>query len=141
MQWVNTYITVKDSQKAIDYYTSTFGFELAMTMPGEDGSIMHAELRYKDCVMMLGPECAEHDGMRAPSTLGATSVGFYLYVDDVDSFFEKVKASGATVHEELDTKFWGDRTCSFIDPEGHSWSFAQNVADFDPSKVPGAPAQ
>jgi PhnB protein len=32
--------------------------------------------------------------------------------------------------------FWGDRMCNLLDPDGHSWSFATNVADFDPSKVP-----
>ena len=80
---------------------------------------------------MIGPECN-----KAPSTLKGSPVSFYIYVDDVEAQFKRAKEAGATVAAELTDQFWGDRTCAFACPEGHKWSFAQNVADFDPSKAP-----
>ena len=32
--------------------------------------------------------------------------------------------------------FYGDRVCTLNDPDGFTWSFATNVADFDPNNVP-----
>jgi uncharacterized glyoxalase superfamily protein PhnB len=32
--------------------------------------------------------------------------------------------------------FWGDRMCTVLDLDGHIWSFATNVADFDPAQTP-----
>jgi uncharacterized glyoxalase superfamily protein PhnB len=31
--------------------------------------------------------------------------------------------------------FYGDRVCTLVDPDGHIWYFATNVADFDPAKM------
>lgn len=135
MHWVNTYIVVKDPKKALEFYENVFGFKTTMTMPGPSGDIMHAEMQYRDCVIMLGPEDEMTDS-KSPSTLSGSPVGFYLYVDDVDGFFEKVKDSGAKVVAKPETKFWGDRVFSVHCPEGHQWTFSQNVADFDPANVP-----
>ncbi len=40
-------------------------------MPGPDGKPMHAELKLRDSVLMLGPECPEWQGYSA-KTLGNT---------------------------------------------------------------------
>ncbi len=133
MGWISSYITVKDVEKSLEFYKNAFNLETRMTMPGKDGKIMHAELGYKDCVIMIGPEGKES---KAPSTLNGTPHGFYIYVEDVDKQFEQAKKAGATVRQEPEDQFWGDRMCSVTCPEGHNWTLAQNVADFDPSKVP-----
>ena len=44
-------------------------------------------------------------------------------------------AARALLLEVLDA-FYGDRICCVADPDGHTWNFATNVADFDPTKAP-----
>ena len=135
MGWISSYITVKDVKKSLEFYKKAFDLETRMTMPDKDGKIIHAEMGYKDCIIMVGSECEESNS-KAPSTLKGTPFGFYIYVEDVDKQFEKAKNAGAKVLQEPTTQFWGDRICSVACPEGHHWSFATNVADFDPSKAP-----
>jgi uncharacterized glyoxalase superfamily protein PhnB len=60
----------------------------------------------------------------------------YVYCDDVDKFFARATAAGAKVVAPPTDMFWGDRMCRISDPDGYEWSFATNVADFDPNKVP-----
>ena len=52
-------------------------------MPGPDGKPMHAELKLRDSVLMLGPECPERQGYGA-KTLGNSPTTLYFYVEDVD---------------------------------------------------------
>ena len=39
--------------------------------------------------------------------------------DDVDTLFEKVRASGAEVMQEPIDQPWGPRDCAFRDPSGN----------------------
>ena len=138
MQWVNSYITVKDVKGSLEFYEKAFGFKTRMTMPDKEGNIIHAEVAHKDSIIMMGPEHPQSED-KAPSEYAGKGVpvSFYLYVDNVEQAFEKAKVAGAKELEGLKDQFWGDRTCTFNCPEGHKWTLAQNVEDFDPSKVPG----
>ncbi len=135
MHWVNPYVIVKDLKSALEFYEKVFGFEIRMTLPDKEGNPMHAEMQHKDSIVMMGVESPEGQ-VKSPGSLGGSSASFYVYVDNVDEFFVKIKGAVAKVHMEPADQFWGDRMCHVEDPEGHHWSFAQNVADFDPSKVP-----
>lgn len=136
MQWLNPYITVKDVKGSLEFYEKAFAFKTRMTMPDKEGNIIHAEMAHKDSIIMMGPENPQSED-KAPSSYKGTPVSFYLYVDDVRTAYENAKNSGAKELQGLTDQFWGDRTCTFTCPEGHKWTFAQNVADYDPSKVPG----
>ncbi len=135
MGWVNAYIIVKDLKKSIEFYEKAFGFETRLTLPDEKGNFMHAEMTHKNTVIMMGTENLEQNS-KSPKSLGGSPVSMFLYVDNVDEFFEKAKTAGASPHCEPTDQFWGDRMCHMECPEGHQWAFATNVADFDPSKAP-----
>lgn len=136
MQWLNIYIVVSDPHAALNFYSNAFGFKERMKLQNDDGVVEHAEMTYKDCPIMMGPESTA-ENRRTPKSAGSVPAGFYLYVDDVDALYERAKSAGATVTEELNDNFWGDRTCGFVDPDGHQWTFAQNVRDMDPNDIPG----
>jgi len=53
----------------------------------------------------------------------------------VDALFNRTTAAGAKVERPVQDQFWSDRMGALVDPDGHIWTFATNVADFDPSKV------
>jgi PhnB protein len=136
MPWLTPCLTVKDADAAATFYEKAFGFEKRSSMPGPDGRTMHAEVTWRDGLVMLGPECPERS-CKSPATTGVRpSNSLYVYCDDVDALFKRATAAGAVVESAPQDMFWGDRTCTLIDPDGYVWSFATNVADFDPSKTP-----
>jgi uncharacterized glyoxalase superfamily protein PhnB len=139
MSWLAPYLIVKDANAAIEFYQRAFGFEKKFAMPGPDGRVMHAEMTWHDSVFMLGAE-GDHQGRsyRSPATTGnASPIALYVYVDDVDALFRRATAAGAKGAAPED-KFYGDRVCELTDPNGYSWHFATNVADFDPAKAPAS---
>jgi uncharacterized glyoxalase superfamily protein PhnB len=142
MPWMLPALTVKDADAAVAFYQKAFGFEKRFSMAGPDGRTMHAEVAWRDAIIMLGPE-NDAAPCKSPATLGVRpSSSLYLYCDDVDAVFRQATAAGAKVDIPPADQFWGDRMCSVIDPDGYIWCFATNVADFDPSKVPeGCPAK
>jgi uncharacterized glyoxalase superfamily protein PhnB len=137
MPWLSPYLTVKDADAALDFYQRAFGFVKRMAMPGPDGKTGHAEMNYRDAVIMMGPEMGPGGDCKAPATLGINSpVHLFVYCEDVDALFARATAAGARAVLPPQDMFWGDRMCKLSDPDGHVWNFATNVADFDPAKVP-----
>lgn len=137
MTWVSPYLVVTDIEPCLEFYRKAFGFETRATLTNDRGVIVHAEIVYRDSVLMLGLE--SHDkNSSSPKTHSGTSVSFYIYTEEIDDFFLSAKKAGAEVIEEPTAQYWGDRTCTFKCPEGHLWVFAQNVADFDSAVAPGA---
>jgi uncharacterized glyoxalase superfamily protein PhnB len=134
------YLTVKDADRAADFYQRAFGFEKRLSMPLADGQTGHTEMTWKDAVIMFGPEAGwkgKGCEVKAPATSGVPSpVGLFVYCDDVDRLFARATAAGAEAVQPPQDMFWGDRMCVLNDPDGHTWNFATNVADFDPSKAP-----
>lgn len=136
MPWLTPCLTVKDADASVAFYEKAFGFEKRFSMPGPDGRTAHAEVAWRDGLVMIGPECAEQS-CKSPATTGVRpSSLLYVYCDDVDALFNRATAAGAVVETSPQDMFWGDRICTLIDPDGYLWSFATNVAEFDPSKAP-----
>lgn len=120
MQAVNPMLAVRDVAAALDHYERAFGFKRRLVVPGTDGTVMHAELTYRDSVIMLGPESPQERA--AGGTAPRTSL--YVYVPDVDRVTAQARAAGSTVTEEPKDQFWGDRTATVVDPDGHRWTLA-----------------
>lgn len=128
------YLVVKDAAKAIDYYKKVLGAQEIMRMPMPDGTIGHAEIRIGDSVIMLGEE-SERNVSKSPQTLGGTSGGVMLYLENVDATFKQaVDAGSKTVMPPMDM-FWGDRYGQFIDPFGQVWSVATHKEDVTPAEM------
>ena len=56
-------------------------------MAGPDGSVMHAEIKIGDSMIMLGEENPRHGLSTARTSLGGSPVGLCLYFPDVDARF------------------------------------------------------
>jgi hypothetical protein len=70
---------------------------------------------------------------------GAPPVSLYCYCDDVDAVAASARLAGARVVEEPADKFYGDRTCLLIDPDGHSWAFATHKFEMAPDAAAPPP--
>jgi uncharacterized glyoxalase superfamily protein PhnB len=132
---VTPMLTVRDVDKAIDFYKRALGAGERMRLIAPDGkSIMHAELKVGDSIIMLGGEHAEQ-GCRSPQMLGGTPVSLYLYVEDADKAFNRAASAGATVTMPVADMFWGDRCGQFTDPFGHKWSLATHQDDLSQAEI------
>lgn len=131
---ITPYLYIKGAAAAIDFYKDVFGATEIMRMPQPDGRIGHAELKMGDSFIMLADEYPEMD-IVGPATLGNSTVGILLYVDDADATFNKAVSRGAKVNKPLADQFYGDRSGTVIDPFGHKWTIATHVEDVTPQEM------
>ncbi len=128
-------LTVREAERAIEFYKRAFGAEECMRFLGPDEkSIMHAQVKIGDSIIMVGEEHFE-TGCRGPQSLGGTPVSFYLYVEDADKAFARAVSAGAKVDMPVADMFWGDRCGRLTDPFGHKWSLATRKENLTPEEM------
>jgi PhnB protein len=127
-------LAVDGAAEAIEFYKRAFGAEERGRMPAPDGKIAHAEIQIGDSVVMLADPFPQ-SGCRSPKELGGTSVGIFVYVEDVDAVFKQAVEAGATATMEVEDMFWGDRFGTVVDPFGHQWQLATRKEDLSPEEV------
>jgi PhnB protein len=125
---VTPYLVVDNGAAALDFYKRAFGAKEIMRMEAPGGKIGHAELKIGDSMIMLADEMPG-TGTHAPRSIGGTTGGIFLYMEDVDSAFNQAVSAGAKVDQPLADQFWGDRYGKLTDPFGHSWSLATHKED------------
>jgi PhnB protein len=128
------FLAVDDAAKAIDFYKRAFGARERMRMPAPDGRVAHAELEIGDSVVMLSDPFPQST-CKPPKELGGTSMGVFMYVEDVDALVKQATEAGATVTMPTADMFWGDRFGSLSDPFGHEWQVATHVEDVPPEQM------
>jgi uncharacterized glyoxalase superfamily protein PhnB len=124
-QTVTPYLLYEDAPAAVTFLTEAFGFREVSRMTGAAGG-MHVELEVgaDGARIYLG---APGGDFRGPAAVGRTSL-VYVLVDGVDRHYERAKAAGATITEELTDLPYGDRRYGCNDPQGHGWTFAMPIA-------------
>jgi PhnB protein len=127
-QTVTPYLLYEDAPAAVTFLTEAFGFrEVDRTTGAAGGMHVELELGADGARIYLG---APGGDFRGPATVGRTSL-LYVLVDDVDRHYERAKAAGATISEELTDLPYGDRRYGCKDPQGHEWTFAAPIAAGD----------
>lgn len=126
-------IVYHDAPAALDFLCRAFGFEERgrLTMP--DGSIGHAEVAYRDGVVMVASATDGYPDLgvpplRPPKGAPAHHVQIRCYVDDVDAHCDRARAAGARIIVEPQDQEYGERTYRAEDPEGYRWIFAAPLA-------------
>ena len=111
----------RDAPAAIEWLCTAFGFEKNMVVPGENGTIAHAQLTYDGGMIMLGSadRGSEFDRIAPPPGNSAA----YVVVDDADAHHDRAKAAGAKIVYPLTDQEYGSRDYAARDPEGNLWSF------------------
>lgn len=112
-----------DAPTAIDWLVRAFGFEEQMVVPGENGTVAHAQLAFGPGIIMLGTARDDELRVKTPRDLGAVTGGIYIYLEDVDAHCARAKAAGAEIVRGPEDTDYGSREYTARDPEGHLWSF------------------
>src|SRR6266536_4862497 len=131
---VTPYLIISGAADAIEFYKKAFGAIELLRMPYPDGKIGHAEIKIGDSPIMLADEVPDMKYL-SPKTLGGSPVSILLYVEDVDTVFNRAVAAGATQDRPVEDKFYGDRAGSLIDPFGHTWHVATHKEDVTPEEM------
>lgn len=127
------YICCKDAGAAIDFYVDVFGAEEAGSrFTDGDGRVGHAELRFDGSLLYLSDEFPDL-GVVAPAG-GGNSVGFVVYVPDVDAVVATAQAAGATLLQAPEETFYGTRRATLVDPYGHRWLVGTHIRDVSPDE-------
>jgi catechol 2,3-dioxygenase-like lactoylglutathione lyase family enzyme len=117
-------IVVDDYDRAIEFFVSALGFELA-----EDSPSLTNDGRPKRWVIVRPPGggtgilLARADGDRQSAAIGnqvAGRVGFFLQVGDFDAAHEQMVAAGVEFMSAPRTEPYG-RVAVFLDMAGNKW--------------------
>ena len=117
----------KNPFAALDWLEKAFGFERVMVITDKDGKLAHSEMKFGGGQIMIGNEWTDY--VASPASTGGRntqSISVHL-ADGIDAHCLRAKAAGAVIVRELQDQFYGDRTYSARDPEGHVWSFGQTL--------------
>lgn len=120
---VTPYAQVHDVERLIAFVKEVFGAEEVERSRGSAGGI-HCELRIGDSMVMVGggvpPDAA---GRMRPSRPAA----LHVYVDDVDSVYQRALDAGAQSLGPPYGTHYGERAGFVKDPTGNEWYIATHT--------------
>ncbi|WP_188069345.1 VOC family protein [Brevibacillus brevis] len=116
---------VEDFQQVKAFYQEVFGFQAVY----EDE--VSSVFRFGNMSVNLLDISESHELMK-PGTVATRESGsrflLTMWVDDVDEVCEELKNRGVALLNGPIDRPWGVRTASFIDPAGHAWEIAKQLA-------------
>jgi PhnB protein len=115
---VSPYLIVERAEEVIGFLAATLGATVERRFDLPDGSLMHAELRIDDSIVMIGASGGEWPPVPAH---------LHVYSDDVDAAFNRAIAAGGRSVQDPETQEYGDRRCGVMDPGGNTWWIATPV--------------
>ena len=115
---VTPYLVVPDADAELAFLKDAFGGVEVQCQRNNDNTVMHAEVRIGDSLVMLG----QAGGQWQPRT-----AAFYLWIDDVDAAYEQALRLGATSESTPEDKPYGHRNAGVIDRNGITWWLAAPV--------------
>ena len=128
------HLVVTDGAQAIEFYKQAFAAqELTRLLTPDGKSVMHAQLKIGDSMLMLGGEMPPN--CLSPKSRGGTGVFLHIYLPDADAAFARAVQAGCTVKMPVSDMFWGDRYGVVEDPFGHQWSIATHKHDYTQEQV------
>ena len=120
------YIVVPGVAKLIDFAKQAFGATEVYVSKLPDGSVMHAEIKIGDSIIMMG---------EGGATFKTFLAMLHLYMDDVDAVYQRaIQAGGKSLREPTD-QFYGDRSGAVEDEFGNQWWIATHIEDVTPEEI------
>ncbi|MEV5971514.1 VOC family protein [Streptomyces sp. NPDC051921] len=116
------YLSYRDPRAALEWFAA-LGFDTVARQDDEHGSVVHAEVRLGEAVVMIAGADAAYD---VPELKGAsTGSGVYLWFPEpeaVDGWYDAAVGAGAQPVLPPEDTAWHSRRARVLDREGHEWS-------------------
>lgn len=110
---VSPYMMIAGVQSLLDRVVTIFGAEMLRRHEREDGSIMHAEFRIGDSVVMVS---------EATEAYPPNPCWLHVYVEDVQKTFDHAINAGCTPLQRPEKRDGDpDRRGGVLDPSGICW--------------------
>lgn len=109
---ITPYLVVPDAAAELAFLKAAFGGTEAMCQRNADNTVMHAEIKVGDSLVMLGQAGGEWKPLNA---------ALYLWVEDVDATYAKALAAGASSQSAPEDKPYGHRNAGVVDRNGITW--------------------
>jgi uncharacterized glyoxalase superfamily protein PhnB len=123
LQTVTPRLVLADAPAAIEFYADAFGaVELGERHCAPDGTLIHAELRIGDAVVMV----TEGEGYNAL---------LCTYWPDVDAAWDRALTAGAQVKYPLADQFYGERAGRVSDPFGQEWMLSARLEQLSAAEI------
>ena len=122
---ITPYLFARNAPRLIEFLCAAFGGELISRKDRPGGSVMHAEIRIGDSMLMLAEATADFAPM-------PTSI--YLYVPDCDAVYRSALAAGGSSISDVRDLPSGERYGGVKDPCGNIWWIATHVEDLSPEE-------
>jgi uncharacterized glyoxalase superfamily protein PhnB len=129
---ITPYLSVHGVPEVITFLREAFGAEQTARHTAPDGTVLNAEVRVGDSMIMLGEK---------PRGERATPAMLYLYVEDADAVFRRAVGAGAKVIHEVVDQFYGDRSGGVEDCAGNQWWIATRKENLTPEEMQRRAAQ
>jgi uncharacterized glyoxalase superfamily protein PhnB len=115
----------RDAPKMLEWLCKAFGFERHFVVPGENGTIAHAQLTLGNGMIMLGSARDDDWGnlVKPVADVGARTGAAYVVVKEIDAHHARARAAGAEIVRALENTDYSSREYAARDPEGQVWSF------------------
>jgi PhnB protein len=120
LRTVTPFLHPKGAERMIGFLKDAFGAEEESRTQSPDGVIHHATVRIGDSMIEMGEAHGEWQPM-------ATT--FYMYVDNVDSLYERAVAAGGVSQSAPADQPYGDRVAGVKDPFDNVWYIATHISD------------
>jgi len=108
---ITPFTKVRDAAKLMDFMNRAFGATELMRAEGPGGSVRHALIRIGDSVIATSD--AREEALFPPQ--------FYLYVPDVDAWYNRAVRAGAQPTYPPTDQAYGDRGAGVTDEWGNFW--------------------
>jgi uncharacterized glyoxalase superfamily protein PhnB len=115
---VTPFLHPRGAADLIEFMKRAFAAEEMGIHRGPEGAIAHAVVRVGGSVIEMG---------EAHGEWGPMPTMFYLYVDDVDAWYRRALAAGATSMEEPALQPYGERRAAVRDAFDNQWYLAAPV--------------
>ena len=123
---VTPVLTVHGAAKLIEFLKQAFDAKETYRLAGPDGSVMHAEVKIGDSMVMVG---------EATDQWKPIQVTVALYVEDADAWYKRALRAGAASVREPSDQFYGDRSAGVKDFAGNQWWIHTHIEDVTPEEI------
>lgn len=125
------HVVYQSVERAIAWLSRSFGFVEHYHYGERGGPIGGAQMHLGNAWIMVR---RTRDAETTPAQLGHGTQSLTVFVEDIDGHYQRTKASGAKIVEELHVTEYGERQYGVVDLDGHHWLFSRHARDVSPEE-------